>query len=211
MKQNTRIGIFGGSFNPPTQTHLMLAEYIIGRYVDKVLFLPVGDAYNKPSLISSAHRLAMLRLIIKDNPNFILSELETSNTEPSYTYDSLVTLHEIYNNATLFFLLGSDQLAGLSSWKRGEALLNTFSFILLVRAEDEPEQLFKADPWLERFRDRFHISNDHPRSNLSSSMIRARIARGQSVRYLTEESIIAYIKKHDLYHDFYGEGIPGRY
>lgn len=194
-----RLGIFGGSFNPPTQTHLMLAEHLIGRYVDRVLFLPVGDSYDKPELIAAEHRLAMLRLVLAENPHFLLSELETTKRELSYTYDSLQALQQEYPQASLFFLMGSDQLPMLSQWHRGETLLQEFQFILLVRAEDEPEDLFRADPWLSRFRSRFHISTDHPRSNLSSSMIRQRVAKNESIRYLTERSIIDYIFEQGLY------------
>jgi len=203
-----RIGVFGGSFNPPTQTHLMLAEHLIGRYVDRILFLPVGDTYVKPELIEAHHRLKMLELVTQDNPAFALSDLEIRSAKANYTYDSLMTLQESYPDASLFFLMGSDQLPALSTWYRGETLLQTFHFILLVRAEDEPEELFRADPWLLRFRDRFHISIDHPRSNLSSHMIRRRVAAGESIRYLVEPCIIDYIAAHGLYSSYSLETVP---
>ncbi|MCL2548384.1 MAG: nicotinate (nicotinamide) nucleotide adenylyltransferase [Symbiobacteriaceae bacterium] len=199
MTDCERLGVFGGSFNPPTQAHLMLANHLLGHYVDRVIFLPVGDAYTKEDLIPASDRLAMLRLVVRDNPGFILSELETGLASPSKTYDSLVHLEEAFPTARLFFIMGSDQLEGLQRWHRIDDLLRKFTLLLLQRAEDDVEIRFQQDPWLSQRCSSFILCDNHPRSNLSSTMIRQRVAAGESIRYLTDPAIIAYIQGQSLY------------
>jgi nicotinate-nucleotide adenylyltransferase len=194
-----RIGVFGGSFNPPTQAHLMLSEHLLDRFVDQVLFLPVGDAFSKPELIAAAHRLAMLRLVCERNPRFAVSDIEIQKVNLSYTFGSLTVLQKEYPDASIHFILGSDHLHDLVNWYRADDLFSTFHFVLLARSEDDAESRFMNDPWLAGFRNRFKISSEHPRTDLSSSMVRRRISSGESIRYLVEECVIDYINNHGLY------------
>jgi len=195
----TRLGVFGGSFNPPTLAHLMLAEYLMPQYVDKVLFLPVGDSYQKPVMAAAVHRLAMLQLAVTPNPGFILSELETSQDKVCYSYDSLQTLQKEYPATELYFLIGSDQLPGLWRWYRIEDLLHEFYLIILARGEDNPQEVLKTMYWLTDYQQRLVICEGHPYSNLSSTLLRQRLAAFQSIRYMTLPSIAAYIQQNGLY------------
>ncbi|MCL1789713.1 MAG: hypothetical protein FWG33_05075, partial [Oscillospiraceae bacterium] len=112
---------------------------------------------------------------------------------------SLTILQQHYPSADIYFMLGSDQLGGLIDWHNIKELLNSFHMLLLVRAEDDIEAIFAALPWLCEYRNRFILSYDHPRSNLSSSTVRKRVAAGESIRYLTESKIIDYIAQNGLY------------
>jgi len=194
-----RIGVFGGSFNPLTQAHLMLAEHMLGKYTDRVLFLPVGDSYHKDKLVPASHRVAMLKMAVDRNPRFVLSELEINESGESKTFTSLCRLQQEYPEDKLFFIMGSDQLEGIDRWFKVDNLLQEFLMIVIARAEDDLDVLFASSTWLEERRGSFIICNDHPRTNLSSSHIRCRIAEGLSIRYLTLQGIIDYIHLHSLY------------
>ena len=194
-----RIGILGGSFNPPTIAHLMLAEHIAGRYADQVMFMPVGDLYEKSGLVTSVHRLKMLELAIGSNPRFSLSVLEAEQSGRGYTIDTLRALQKTYPYAELLFMVGSDHLAGLPYWYKIVELLSEFKILLLTRAEDNPTDEINANTMLKRYSDRIIIISDHPRSNLSSAAIREKIKLGESIRYLTENSVMHYIHEHGLY------------
>jgi nicotinate-nucleotide adenylyltransferase len=209
------LGVFGGTFNPVHFAHLRLAEEVreaLG--LERVLFIPSADPPHKSrQLASAAQRLEMVELALASNPAFEALDLELRRPGPSYSVDTLRALSRLYAGQRLWFLLGSDTLAELDSWRDPEQLVGLADFAVVGRPGSGHAQLASLLP--ERLAEHFrpgpngleHDSGHEIRSipfpalEISASDIRRRIARGASVRYLTPDAVIDYIEKHRLYQE----------
>ena len=125
-----RIGIFGGSFNPPHNMHEEIAQTLLDQnVVDTIIFVPTGMKYEyKNNLIENDYRLDMLRIIETHNPNFQVSDYECKD-EPVYTYQTLDYFQELYPNDEIYFICGTDNLSYIDKWKRGDYLLENYHFL----------------------------------------------------------------------------------
>ncbi len=194
-----RIGILGGTFDPIHHAHLAIADearVVLG--LDQVVFVPAAQQPFKSQPWSSApHRLAMVTAAIASNPYFLVSELELQRPGPSYTADTVESLHDIYPNASLWFILGADALQGLPRWHAIERLARLTRFAVVGRpgiALDLAE-IEAAQPLLQQRIDRIA----GPQLDISSTELRARVAAGLPLRYLVPDSVVDYIAAHDLY------------
>ena len=99
MKENKILAIFGGSFNPPLNSHFSLAQQIVNEYenIEKVIFVPVNSKYEKIGLISNEHRYNMLKLVCDKNENFLVSDIEIKQDRQLYTLETLEILQSISN------------------------------------------------------------------------------------------------------------------
>lgn len=194
MKSNDRIGILGGSFDPPHLGHLILAEFARAEArLSKVLFIPACQSPHKlhgPSA-SASHRVAMTRRAIKGNRAFAVSDLEVRRGGISYTADTIETLAGIYPDAELFLLLGSDSFADFHAWKSPDLIIAKATLLVYPR----PGTGGMKD--LEYGRHAQFITA--PQIEISSSMIRRRVASGRPVRYLVPEVVEQYILANGLY------------
>src|SRR5580658_7230363 len=131
-----RLGIYGGTFDPPHAGHLLLARDALEQArLDAVLFVPCAQSplkRNKPR-VTDAHRLAMLRLALKGEPRFWISRCELDRSGPSYAFDTVVEIGAAFPRAMLFWLIGADQLATLPRWHSPEELARRVSFLLFER------------------------------------------------------------------------------
>ena len=201
-----RLGILGGSFNPPHVGHLMIAEGALEALkLEKVLFIPAPRPPHKSpeSLLSASRRTRMLRLAIEGNDRFEISDIELRGKGPSYTVDTIRKLHARYgDDARLFLLLGSDSIANLTTWKDAAIIAALCDIVPVmrpgVRTDDEVKHLAEAvgEEKAREIRGRFLRI---PLVDVSSSDIRKRIASGRSIRYLVPESVRRYVEKHKLY------------
>jgi nicotinate-nucleotide adenylyltransferase len=211
------LGVLGGTFNPIHLAHLRLGE--IAREtlgLERVLFVPAGDPPLKSRGIAPAEqRLELVRLAIAGNSGFEVLDLELRRAGPSYTIDTLRALRERYAGQRLWFILGADAFAELDSWHRAAELFALTSFAVVARpghAEDPVELLpsglsaeLRAGP-----NGLVHDSGNEVRRiefaplGISATELRARIARGASVRYLVPDPVIEYIEKHRLYQEIGG-------
>lgn len=201
MENKKVIAVFGGSFNPPLNSHFSLAEQIINEYenIEKVMFLPVNSKYDKKGLISNEHRYNMLKLICDKNEDFILSDLEIRQPIQLVTYDTLKLLQEEYPNFKLCFTIGTDNLKTLPKWVKINELLEEFSFLVLERDENNMYEIIENDEFLLAHKSSFVKLKRNIRSNLSSTFVRDKIKRGKSIRYLTPDEVFYYIKENNLY------------
>lgn len=198
-----RIGLFGGTFNPPHLGHLRLAELAADEAdLDLVIIMPASVPPHKvaPGLASGEDRMALCRRTFCD-PRFVVSDMELRRDGKSYTVETVRTLHACYPEDRLFLIIGSDMLLSFDQWYRYDEILSLCSLLVLSREADiSPEVL--RDYAAERLKlqegDGFQILETEP-LELSSTMVRDRISKGEDVSDLLSADTYAYIKEKGLY------------
>lgn len=201
MENKKVLAIFGGSFNPPLNSHFSLAEQMLTEYknIEKVIFVPVGLKYNKKGLLSNEHRYNMLKLVCDKNDKFEVSDVEMIQEEQLDTLKTLELMQKEYPEYTLYFTMGTDNLKELSTWGLAEELVNKFKFLVIERDEDVIEDIIENDEFLKCHRESFLKVKENIRSNISSTFVREKIKRGKSIRYFTPDDVYFYIKENNLY------------
>jgi nicotinate-nucleotide adenylyltransferase len=191
-----RLGVFGGTFDPPHVGHLALAEWARERLgLDRVLFVVAGQPPHKSrdGLSSSAARLAMTRLAVRGHPAFEVSTIELESAGPSYTVDTLRRLSRRHPESRLYLLMGADNLDELPTWREPAEIRRLASVAVAARPG--------ADARARHLRGgkRSAVMLDNPVLDVSSTMVRARARAGRSVRYLVPDAVARYIDRHHLY------------
>ena len=204
LKENLpkkQIVMFGGSFNPPLNSHFLLAQQIINEYseIEKILFMPVNSKYQKADLISNMHRYEMLKLVCNKNEKFEVSKLEIESSRPLYTIETLTKLQKEYLEYEIAFIIGSDNLKQIDTWKTPEKLVQNFKIYVLQRAEDNIEEIIQNNKFLKKYEQAFIKVENKIKTNLSSTFVRESIKNGKSIKYLAPEEVISYIEKNKLY------------
>lgn len=194
------IAIYGGSFNPPLNSHFLLAQQVVNEmtFINKVVFVPVSTKYNKKDLASNEDRFNMVKSICNLNENFEVSDVELNGAVQPFTVETLNYLSEKYHE-TLYFIIGTDNLKELKTWNRADELVTKYNFIILERDNDKMEEIIEADEFLKKYRQAFIKFNNPIRTNLSSSFVREQLKEGKSIKYLTPDTVIDYIKERNLY------------
>lgn len=195
-----KLGIFGGTFNPPHVGHLILADTATDALsLDRVFFVPAADPPHKQGLPRAAveHRVAMLELSIAGNNMFEISRVDVDRPGPHYAYEMVKIFTEQYPDADLHFLMGSDSLRDLLTWSYPDELLKYCKIVVMSRPVVPPDMdiLYAELPDLRRKL----ISISSPEIEISSTNIVARIKNGQSIRYRLHEAVREYIYEHGLY------------
>jgi len=191
-----RLGIMGGVFDPIHYGHLFTAEEArINYQLDKVIFVPCHKPVHKhrENISKAKDRLIMVRLAVKDNPFFEVSEIELQRTGFSYSIDTVKEIMKKYdNNIKIFFITGADAFLEFGSWHKSEELIQLCEFVAATRPGYD---LNKLD---EKFKKIIHIMKN-PSLAISSTDIRKRILESRNVKYLLPEEVINYIQLHDIY------------
>jgi nicotinate-nucleotide adenylyltransferase len=188
----------GGTFDPIHNGHLVAGEEARWQFgLDLVLFVPTGRPWQKPVGVSPAeHRYLMTVIATASNPAFAVSRLEIDHPGPTFTVDTLRRLRAELPEATrLFFITGADAVQQILTWKDQEQVLALAEFIAATRPGFDLDGLIQRVPGAAGRVHRMEI----PALSISSSDIRARVARGAPVRYLVPEGVASYIHKHALY------------
>ena len=191
-----KIGIFGGSFNPPHKMHHQIATALIQkRYVDKVIFVPTGNLYPyKNHLASDQDRLKMLQLMIQNEKNIEVDAFELKD-KVVYTYQTLRYFKKKYPKDHIYFLLGTDNLNYIDQWRQGDELLKNYDFLIIKRHTDP------LLPLLEKYvdyQDHF-ILTDIKESSISSTKIREMIYNNKAYQKYLDRAVYSYIKEKNLY------------
>lgn len=196
-----RIGILGGTFDPPHIGHLLLAEYTRETLsLDTILFVPAGVQPLKPDTRSMLeHRYEMIKIAISDNPNFALSRIDMDREPPHYTADTMPLLADQYPQSELYFLMGGDSLRDFPDWTRPQDIIR-YARLAVMRRSDETITADMHDHIIDNLSQHIDMV-DTPLLSiwLSSSHVVERIKNGQSVRYLVPDPVLNYIQKHKLY------------
>jgi nicotinate-nucleotide adenylyltransferase len=189
-----KIALFGGTFDPVHWGHLLLAEAARDAFhLDRVLFIPTGTPpHKKPAIASSKHRLQMLRLALRSNPGFVISDWEVRQNRVVYSYETIAHFKQEAPRAKLYFIVGTDMLRILDKWVRGRTLLKECTFL----AAERPETPWTRLPaWIRRNAKQIVW----PEVPLASHEIRDGVRDGRSIRYQVPEPVLSYIQKHRLY------------
>jgi len=190
-----RIGLLGGSFDPPHNAHLALARIALDHLrLDELRWVPVGDAYQKHrELASVADRRAMIELAIADEPRFALETCELDRAGPSYSVD---TLRELQSRqaADWFFIIGQDQYANFHTWHEWPEMLQRVTLAVASREGSQPT----PDPQVAAVPHRV-VALPLPRIDVSSTAIRTAAAEGRDYTDMVPGPIARYIDRHHLY------------
>jgi nicotinate-nucleotide adenylyltransferase len=186
-----KIGVLGGTFNPIHIGHLILAEEAREKLkLDKVIFVPTYLPPHKDNsdIASARARFTMVKLAIKDNRYFLVSDIEIKRDGRSYTIDTLKEFKKIYPSDELYFIIGSDLLKYLDDWKDLDEIIQMVRFVVATRPGYPLEKIPS------------HISTIPIRAvDISGFEIRKAIKENKSFRYLVPETVLKYIKKKGLY------------
>ena len=191
-----KIGIFGGSFNPPHKMHKKIAlDLIKNNYVDKIIFVPTGCKYKyKNNLLSNEIRFKMLMLMCKDNCNLYVSNYEFKD-DVVYTYETLDYFKNKYKDDDIYFICGTDNLSYMDKWKRGEYILSNNKILVIKR------DTFDINTLLDKYKDYKNniIVTDIKESEISSTKIREMIYNNKRVKNYLDNKVLDYIIKNKLY------------
>lgn len=193
-RKKRRIGIFGGSFDPPHLGHLIVAEEARqAAHLDSVLFVP---AYRSPQKLGNnsakpAQRVQMTRLAVRGNKSFGVSNYEIQRGGISFTVDTLRELTEQDPSAEFFLIIGVDSFLEFSSWKSPDEISLMASLLVYPRPGYDFPSVGVSAPRAEFLRG--------PRIDISSSMIRRHVREGLSIRYLVPQVVERYVLTRKLY------------
>lgn len=172
-----RVGFFGGCFNPPTNIHINIANNLIKQgKLDKVIFIPVNDYYNKEELIEAKHRYNMLKIIIGNHKNLEVDDIEIKENRKLFAVDAFELIADDYSSYyykdNIFMIMGSDNYKSMPTWKNYSRIKDKYNYIIIDRNEKE----------------------------ISSTQIRKMIKNDdrKALEYLPKE-VCNYIKENNLY------------
>jgi nicotinate-nucleotide adenylyltransferase len=196
-----RIGLLGGTFNPPHLAHLVCGqEALVQLELDRVLLVPVGVPPHKTVEADPGvdHRIAMCEAAVAGDERFGVSRVEVDRPGRSFTVDTLRALHAQGRGDTFTFIVGGDMAHSLPAWRDPEGVLALAELAVAerdgVRRADVIERLASLAGASERVR-----FFDMPRLDISSSLLRRRVAAGRPVRYLVPDAVAEYIEREGLY------------
>ena len=194
-----RLGLLGGTFNPPHIGHLVCARQALAQLeLDRVLFVPVHEPPHKgveadPGVV---HRVELCRRAVAGAEGFEVSLVDADVPGPSYTVDTLRRLHERCPGDELTFIVGGDMALSLPTWREPAAMLQLAELGVAEREGVRRADIAERLSGLGADRVRFF---DMPRLDVSSSLIRRYVAAGRPIRYLVPDGVAAYIAEAGLY------------
>lgn len=191
-----RIGIFGGSFNPPHKMHEDIArELIEANLLDKIIFVPTGSKYKyKNNLLPDKYRLAMTNIITSKYDYLETSDYEMQD-EVVYTCETLEYFKGLYPNDEIYFICGADNLSYMDKWKNGEYILTNYKIIVINRDTNNLEDILTK---FLKYRSNIIVA-DITSTNLSSTFIREQLMNSQDIKNYVDTDVIKYIQKNKLY------------
>lgn len=184
-----RIGILGGTFDPPHLGHLIIAEETrLALDLEEIWFIPTNVPPHKSEARTSSHdRLTMLKIAINTNHAFKIHDVEIQRTGKSYTYDTMKILRQNHPKTDFYFIIGGDMVEYLPHWHQIDELQKIVKFVGIKRSN---EPLSTRYPIIE-----VHV----PTIDISATFIRNRLQKNKTVRYFTPPSVYDYIKEAGLY------------
>ena len=187
-----RVGLLGGSFDPPHVGHLVVAECaLVELGLDEVRLIVAGEPWMKPAVSPAADRLALTRAAVHDSVDLVVDDREVRRGGTTYTADTLAELHAEEPDSDFFFVLGEDAAASLPDWERAEEAFALATFVIVTRpgspAPDESSLPGRV------------VHLEIPQLRVSSTELRERFADGRATRWLVPPSVDAEVRRRGLY------------
>lgn len=193
-----KIGIFGGTFDPIHNAHLIIAQYAREQFeIDKMLIMPGGNPPHKKGITDKNIRYEMT--ILAAESDFEVSDYEIKKDDFSYTLNTLLHYKKLYPDDELFFVIGEDSLNDISSWYHPERILRLCTLLVFPRFDS-----CAAEKEIDRVKNALGGDIrliDAPIFTVSSSEIRKRISEGKSVKHMLPENVRQYIEEKGLYNE----------
>jgi nicotinate-nucleotide adenylyltransferase len=192
VARRRRIGLVGGSFDPPHVGHLVVAECaLVELGLDEVRLLVAGEPWMKPAVSAAADRVALVEAAVAGAPGLVCDTREVGRPGPTFTADTLAELRAEEPDADLFFVLGEDAAAVLPAWERIEEAFALATFVVVTRpGSDAPDEALLPGPVV-------HL--EIPQLRVSSTDLRDRFARGGATRWLVPPAVDEEIRRRGLY------------
>lgn len=191
-----RIGVFGGTFDPPHVGHLVTAVNVRHALeLDQLLLVVANVPWQKEGtreITPAEHRYALVEAAVQGVEGIEASRMELDRGGESYTADTLAALQDLYPGVTLFVVLGSDAASGLDTWERYEEVRDRATIVVVDRPGATPTQPPAGFRWM---------NVEVPRLEVSSTDLRARVVDGRPLDYLLPRAVIAGIRARGLYQD----------
>lgn len=185
-----KIGILGGTFDPPHFGHLLIASEVKqALQLTEIWFMPNKIPPHKQDehFLDSHHRLNMIKLAIHDQPHFKIEQIELEREGPSFTYDTLHLLREQYPSYSFHFIIGADMIEYLPKWHKVEDVMELATFIGVKRPGYKTTTKYPV------------IEVEVPQFDVSSTMLRKRLKEKENTAYLLPEDVKRYIEENHLY------------
>ncbi|MEI5905766.1 nicotinate-nucleotide adenylyltransferase [Bacillus spongiae] len=185
-----RVGLLGGTFNPPHIGHLVIANEALGQLnLDEIWFMPNGNPPHKEvkGHISNEQRRKMVELAVQSHPSFYVQPIELEREGKSYTVDTIHLLKEQHSTIDYYFIIGGDMVESLQTWYKIDELMKMVSFVGVNR----PGHSIKTPFSIEMI--------EVPNFEISSSAIRLKCKEGKSIKYLVPDSVMTFIEEEKLY------------
>lgn len=198
------IGLFGGTFDPIHNGHLHIARAFADEIsLDMVVFLPAGDPYHKVHATRTAaqHRFAMTELAIADEPRFAVSDCDIVREGATYTFDTVQIFRQQFPSAQMWWLLGSDSLMKLHTWKKWQTLVKQINIAVAMREGDSLNKMPRElHAWLGEALQKGSVRIlKVPLFNISSTQIRDSLSEGKLSDGLVPAAVRRYIENKGLY------------
>lgn len=185
-----KVGILGGTFNPPHIGHLIIANEVLDALeLDEVRFMPnhVPPHKEKSEEVTDLDRLSMLKHAVAGHSCFYIEDIEIERKGTSYTYDTIKQLKELEPDSEFYFIIGADMIEYLPNWHRIDELVGMVHFVGVKRPGYNEETEYPI------------TMVQVPQMFISSSLIRRKLRTGKTVKYLLADSVVEYIKGNGLY------------
>lgn len=196
-----RVGIFGGSFDPPHVGHLILADEACNYFgLDRLLWLLTPDPPHKTDLKLTDwhHRLAMLEKCLENNPQFEICRIDIDRPAPQYALDTMRLLSKKYPSADLIYIMGGDSLKDLPGWYKPDEFIKACNLIGVMHRPGEPIDLKELEYQLPGIKNKVRFM-EAPLLTIASQEIRQRIHDSRAFRYYLDGKVYKYILKNHLY------------
>ncbi|MEC3605932.1 nicotinate-nucleotide adenylyltransferase [Bacillus glycinifermentans] len=185
-----KIGVFGGTFDPPHNGHLLMANEVLYKMdLDEIWFMPnqIPPHKQENSFSESHHRVEMLKIAISGKERFKLETIELERNGPSYTFDTIRLLKERYPDNQFYFIIGADMVEYLPKWSNIDKLVGEIQFVGVKRPGFQIDTPYPL------------VFVDVPEFEVSSSLLRERIKKHQPTDYLLPDEVKVYVKENRLY------------
>jgi len=182
-----KIAIYGGTFDPIHHGHLIVAREALERLgTDEVIFIParVSPLRKAAPIARDEIRLAMIQAAIENETGLAVDDCELRRPPPSYTIDTVEQIRRRKGNATIYCLIGEDNVGKLTKWRRFADLEKMVRFVVLDRSSQRPSHVYPVI---------------HRKIDISATEIRKRVATGRSIRYFVPPAVEEIIRHEKLY------------